>query len=319
MNQQLKIYFAPFQGITTSTFRRVYADYFKGVDKLFTPYYSKIIVGEKLPSKILASLKNQVENGIEVVPQILSNNASEILSFAKNCQQLGFKELNWNLGCPHPQVADRKKGSGLLPHPKIINEILQKVSAEIGINFSVKTRLGFYSSAELEALIPIFNRHPISELIIHARTGKQMYSGKADLEIFSHNANQSKAQLVYNGDIQTIEDYENFCLRFPEIPRLMLGRGILTDPFLPARMKGIALPVNPKAHLQKFMEELYLAYRKDKNDQLTLLNLLKEYWRYLANLFNEPIKVLRHLKKTKSFDAYEEAVAIIFKEFELIR
>lgn len=319
MNQQLKIYFAPFQGITTSTFLRVYADHFTGVDKLFMPYFSKIIVGEKLPTKILASLKNQVENGREVVPQILSNKAGEIIWFAKNCQQMGFKELNWNLGCPHPQVADRKKGSGLLPHPEIINEILQKVCSEIEIKFSVKCRLGYYSSDELEALIPIFNRHSISELIIHARTGKQMYSGQADWDSFSHYANQINTTLVYNGDILTLEDYKNYKLHLPKIPHLMLGRGILTDPFLPARIKGLDLPTNPKAHLQKFMEDLYLGYRKDKNDQLTLLNLLKEYWAYLANLFDEPVKVLRHLKKIKSFDACEEAVTIIFKDFELIR
>ena len=318
MKQQTQIYFAPFQSITTHTFRKVYSQHFSGIDKLFTPYFSKLAASEKLTSKNLKALKNQVENGVKVIPQILSKDANEIIWFAHNCQQMGFKELNWNLGCPHPQVANKKLGSGLLPYPDLVDDILQKVMQEINIPFSVKCRLGYNSSTEFTELIPVFNAHPINELTIHARTGRQLYSGQTDMDAFTRIAPQLNAPLVYNGDIFSLKDYVQFKERFPEVNNLMLGRGILTNPFLPAQIKGLDLTANPKAHLRLFMDDLYYGYRKEKNNQLSLLSALKEYWTYLVYAFDEPTKVFRKLKKCKTFDAYEDAVYAIFSEHNLI-
>ena len=318
MNQQPQIYFAPLQGITTQTFRSVFAKYFIGVDKLFTPYFTKIMPGVGLDSKKLIALKNQFESGIEVIPQILSNNADEIIWFANNCKQMGFSELNWNLGCPHPQVTNKKLGSGLLPFPEIVNEILHKVMSEINIPFSIKCRLGYYSANEFTEIIPIFNRYHIHELTIHARIGRQLYSGQTDIETFAHFAPQLNSPLVYNGDIFCKDDFLRFKMRFPEINRLMIGRGILTDPFLPSRIKGFDLPSDPKAQLRLFIDDLYYAYRKDKNNQLSLLSAMKEYWTYLSKAFDEPVKVFRKLKKCNRFDIYEDAVNKVFAEHDLL-
>jgi tRNA-dihydrouridine synthase len=318
MKPETQIYFAPFQSITTSTFRKVYTQHFSGIDKLFTPYFFKIKTDEKLSAKHLRDLKNQAENGVEVVPQILSKNASEIIGFAKNCQELGFKELNWNLGCPYPQVANKKLGSGLLQYPDLLDSIQQEVLREIEIPFSIKCRLGYQSKEEIKKLIPVFNRYALSEIIIHARIGKQLYSGETDRAAFAQIVSQLNAPLTYNGDIFNEKDFVQFKNDFPEINRLMLGRGILKDPFLPAKIKGLDLPENPKAHLRIFMEELYYAYRKEKNDQLSLLSALKEYWTYLIYAFDEPTRVFRKLKKCKSFDTYEDAVYAVFEEHNLI-
>lgn len=318
MKEQPQIYFAPFQSITTHTFRRVYSKHFDGVDKLFTPYFANISAGAKLDQKKLLALKNQSEGGIDIIPQILSKDADEILWFAQNCQKLGFKELNWNLGCPHPQVANKKLGSGLLPYPELVNDILQKVMREINIPFSIKCRLGYTSSSEIEELIPVFNSYSINELTIHARTGRQLYSGQTDRDAFARITPQLASPLVYNGDIFCMDDFLEFKLQFPEINRLMIGRGILSDPFLSARIKGMDLPTDPKTHLRHFIDDLYYAYRKEKNDQLSLLSAMKEYWTYLANTFDEPVKVFRKLKKCKSFDAYENSVHAIFEEHDLV-
>ncbi|RLD35904.1 MAG: hypothetical protein DRI74_10015 [Bacteroidetes bacterium] len=317
MKQEVQIYFAPFQSITTPTFHNIYSQYFKGVDKMFTPFFSNIKAGEKLSLKDIKALKNQKENNIEVVPQILSKDADEIIWFAQNCQQMGFKELNWNLGCPYPQVANKKSGSGLLQYPNLVNDILQKVSAEIKIPFSIKCRLGYESKNEFDELIPIFNHYPIKEITIHARTGKQMYGGEINREYFADIVSQINSPIIYNGDIFSLDDFIKFQNHFPYVNSLMLGRGILKNPFLPAKIKGLDLPVDLKPHLKLFIDNLYYAYRKEKNNQLSLLSALKEYWTYLANAFDEPNRVYRKLKKCKSFDAYEDAVNAVFEEYNL--
>lgn len=318
IQQPVSIYFAPFQGITTKPFRELYARHFQGVDKLFTPYFSNFAVGHTLPLLKQKALKDQFENGIEVVPQVLSKSAGEIISFARNCEEFGFKELNWNLGCPYPQVARKKRGSGILPFPEMVDEILEKVMQDIHISFSIKCRLGYLSEKEMEALIPVFNHYPISELTIHARIGKQLYSGKPDLDSFAESARQLHMPVVYNGDIFSSEDYTRFRNRFPEINLLMIGRGILNDPFLPSLIKGFEMPPNPEATIRAFIDDLYLAYRKERNDNPSVLNAMKEYWAYLAESFDDPVKAFRKVRKAKTFEDYEEAVAHTFDEYKWI-
>ena len=318
MADQPKIYLAPFQGITGVTFRTIYSKHFQGVDKLFTPFFTNISNDSKLPARKLAELGKPYENGIEVVPQTLSKDADEIIRFATFCQQLGFKELNWNLGCPYPMVANKKRGSGMLPYPEMVEEILAKVMAEIPIRFSVKCRLGYNSPEEIFKLIPIFNRNNISELSIHARIGKQLYTGKTDLETFQQVSSQITVPLAYNGDIFSVLDFERLNNHFPAINTWMIGRGLLSDPFLPAKIKGLPIPDDQQAQIRKFIEDLYFGYRRQLNDNVAVLGILKEYWKYLADSFDDPHQVFKNLKKVKSFDEYEEAVSFVFREYKWI-
>jgi tRNA-dihydrouridine synthase B len=316
--EQPKIYLAPFQGITGVTFRAIYSKYFQGVDKLFTPFFTNISNDSKLPARKLAEMGTPLVNGVEVVPQTLSKDAGEIIHFATFCHQLGFSELNWNLGCPYSMVANKKRGSGLLPYPEMVDEILEKVMAEIPIHFSVKCRLGYQSKEEIFKLIPIFNHHNISELTIHARLGKQLYTGETDLLTFQKAASRLTVLLAYNGDIFSVSDFKRLNKFFPAINTWMIGRGLLSDPFLPSKIKGLSIPEDQQAYIRRFIDDLYIAYRRQLNDNLAVLGILKEYWKYLAVSFDDPHQVFKNLKKVKNFEEYEEAVAFVFREYEWI-
>ena len=313
-----RIYLAPFQGITGVTFRDVYSRYFVGVDKFFTPFFNGIQHDLKLPARKLQELGQASENSVEVVPQILSKDADEIMRFAALCHRMGSGELNWNLGCPYPMVAKKKRGSGMLPFPEMIDEILCGAMSAMPIRFSVKCRLGYLSESEFDALVPVFNRHAISELTIHARIGKQLYSGETNLEAFEKAISVIQAPVVYNGDIFSIRHFMQISNRFPGISTFMIGRGLLSDPFLPARIKGLPLPASEQTHMRQFMDELYHAYRRQKNDNLSVLGNLKEYWHYVAESFNDPHKVFKQVKKVNSFGEYEAAVSVVFSDYTWI-
>lgn len=312
------IYLAPFQGITGITFRRIYSRHFQGVDKLFTPFFTAINNELKLPARKSAELGNSSENGVEVVPQVLSKDADEIIRFSQFCEGQGFRELNWNLGCPYPMVANKKRGSGMLPYPDMVDEILQKVMAETAIRFSVKCRLGYFSADEIFNLIPIFNHYNISELTIHARIGKQLYTGDPDWETFQKAISLTTIPVVYNGDIFSLNDFQQASERYRGINTWMIGRGLLSDPFLPAIIRGLPLPADEQAYIRRFMDDLYFEYRKQLNDNLAVLGILKEYWRYLAESFNDPHSVFKQLKKVVSFDEYEDAVSVVFGEYKWV-
>jgi len=270
----------------------------------------------KLSARKLAELGKSSENGVEVIPQILSKDADEIIRFAHFCDKQGFKELNWNLGCPYPMVANKKRGSGMLPYPEMVDEILQKVMDETAVRFSIKCRLGYYSPDEIFKLIPVFNQYKISELIIHARIGKQLYSGEPDLETFGKALSLLAIPVVYNGDIFSLNDFQKVNDNFPAINTWMIGRGLLSDPFLPAIVKGLPVEPDRQKAIRLFIDDLYLAYRTQLNDNPAVLGILKEYWHYLAESFNNPHKVFKKLKKVKKFDEYEAAVDVVFGEYE---
>lgn len=316
MAAHLHIYLAPFQGVTGFTFRNVFAKHFLGVDKFYTPFFTGIQNNLKLPARKTFELGLPLCENIQVVPQILSKDADEIIRFNRYCQQAGFAEVNWNLGCPFPQVADKKRGSGMLPFPEMVEEILSKVMHESSIRFSIKCRLGYNNTDEIFGLLPIFNKYSIYELSVHARLGRQLYKGNTHPNVFKEITSRAHIQLAYNGDIFSPVDFEHLQFQFPSIKAWMIGRGILYDPLLPARIKGLPLPVNEKAAIKSFVDDLYFAYRKQMNDNLSLLSVLKEYWEYLSMSFSNPHQVFKKIKRVGSFDEYEDAVSSVFDSFE---
>ncbi len=247
----------------------------------------------------------------------MSKDADEMLRFADYCHEKSQDEINWNLGCPYPRVANKKRGSGMLMFPDMVYQILEKVISESPIKWSIKCRLGYLSADEIKALAPIFNEFDISELIIHARLGKQLYKGEVDLDNFHEALSLIKAPIAYNGDIFTTTDFQKLQNRFP-ITRWMIGRGLLVDPFLPAAIMGSVLPTldDQQFAIRKFVEDLYLTYRKQMNDRPQAISVMKELWGFMAYGFNKPQKIFNTIKKCNSFESYETAVSKAFSDFQ---
>ena len=333
---ELQLSLGPFQGITDAPFRNVFKRHFGGIDKFYTPFFTGIHKEEhakNLQGEEIDPRCNDVET---LTPQILSTDAEEILRFAKQCKELGYKEINLNMGCPFPRVANKKRGCGLLPYPEKVEMMLEGVFEQIGdMKFSVKCRLGYFNPDEIDAIIPIFNRFPLSELIIHPRIGKQLYKGEADVERFKALIPYINAPLVYNGDIVSVESFERIREAVQPVNQFMLGRGILTNPFLAEQItdtRGVSLqdePVGthrmrPETHdktdrLHAYVIDLYEDRLRHAGGSPKVLGRMKELWSYLMNSFEEPQVVWRRIKKLNSLKDYEEAVEIIFKENALIQ
>ena len=310
-----EIQMAPFQGITTSVYRKVYAKHFTGIDKMFTPFFTNIYK-EGLNRRGKVELNDTILNGVPVVPQILSKDADEILRFARFVKTLGFDEVNWNLGCPFPRVAKKKRGSGILPYPDEIRKILDGVFKEMPLKFSIKSRLGYENPSEILKVVEVVNDYPVSELTVHARVGKQLYKGEVDIELLPEIIKISKTRVGYNGDIFNVEDFVRVKEKV-DVDLIMLGRGVLVDPLLPEKIKKSDIG-DETLRVKNFIEDLYFQYRKKFNDSHTALNVLKELWWYFSHSFSNPHKVFKTLKKSKSFDEYETAVKFIFEEFEWV-
>jgi tRNA-dihydrouridine synthase B len=302
---------APLRGITEAAFRDIFARFFPGFDRAVAPFISTLQGSRIKPAKFKELLPEN-NRRLPVVPQILAKNADHFIATARLLAELGYTTVNWNLGCPYPMVANKMRGSGLLPFPEKIEAFLEKVQ-DLPLAISVKTRLGRRDPGEIFALLPIFNKFPLAEVIIHPRTGIQMYKGAVDLDTFARCVELCRHPVVYNGDITSYAVYQQLARRFPTVQSWMIGRGALADPFLAARIKHMALPADPLQIVADFHEELLACYQEMLSGPSPVLGRMKELWFYLAGSFANGSKILKKIQKTKKLEAYREITGEIFQ------
>ena len=305
---------SPLQGFTDFRFRNAINKYFGGIDTYYSPYIrlnGKLVIKPSYERDLLP--ENNI--GLEVIPQIITNDADEFLFVAKYVKDLGYKELNWNLGCPYPMVTKSGMGSGLICNPEKINTILDRVHSESDIIVSMKMRLGYDTTEEILDVLPILDTYPIKNIAIHARIGKQLYKGGVHLDAFQKCIDNTKHKLYYNGDIKSVAKFREMQERFPTIDHWMIGRGLISDPFLPSmiRQNTLEYPKNKMELFSAFHDTLYGIYSESLSGSTHLLLKMYHLWEYFAVTFSNPHKVLKKIKKAQSIRNYELAVAEIFK------
>jgi tRNA-dihydrouridine synthase len=269
---------APMQGLTELMFRKVYHTCFPGaLDLAISPFLS-LTHGNLADAwiKIDDVLPEANQDSIPVIPQILGKEPIEFVELANRLHEIGYSEVNWNIGCPMRRVTAKHRGSGILPYPDEVRSILDYIMPRLRPALSVKMRLGLHSPDEIFNLIPILNDYPLLNITIHPRTGKQQYSGQVDLDTFEQTLPLLKHQVIYNGDLCTVADFRRLRQRFPKIQHYMIGRGILYDPLLPLKIKNNH-PADLKATL------LFVTALSDAINQLPIreesrMRKTKEYW-----------------------------------------
>jgi len=259
----MKLSLAPIQGMTNAFYRNYYADFFGGFDSYYSPFINTLAI-DKCSDALFKDLTPENNTGnLTVIPQLLSNNPINFKHYADIICELGYKEINWNIGCPYPMVTKKKKGSGILTHPELVEAMLDEICKNDHYEVSVKMRLGMHDTSEGEKIVQLLNGYPIKNVIIHGRTGDQKYKGTVDLDAFETLYNACQHKVIYNGDIFTFADYEHISERFPKIDEFMLGRGALQDPFLARQiLQGGQVTTNKIEVIRQFHEAVlghYLA------------------------------------------------------------
>jgi len=310
-----QVILAPLRGFTDAVYRTVHARHFPGVDLAVAPFV--VAAGGRASLKALADLRPEANLLMPVIPQVLGNDAASFLELCQRLGNLGYGSVNWNLGCPFPMVARKRRGSGLLPHPERIAAFLDEVAPRLSLQLSVKARLGYANPEEIFALLPIFDRHGLEALVIHPRTGVQLYDGTVDLERFAACLAASRQPVVYNGDIVTRADFQRLSNRFPRVTQWMVGRGVLIDPLLPARIKGLPLPADPAGALHRFYEDLADTYARRLSGPGHLLDRMKGFWRYASQGFEDGETVWRQIRRTKDITRYRRLAAAVFADCPL--
>ncbi|MBN1525853.1 MAG: tRNA-dihydrouridine synthase family protein [Spirochaetales bacterium] len=303
----MPLYLAPLEGLTNYLFRKTFCSHFTGVDKAFTPFLTTN-KNRKFKNRDLKELEKL--EGMNIIPQIMSNNADDFAAMSNQLFDLGFDEINWNTGCPYPTVVAKKKGAGLLPYPDMIDRILDQVMARSPCTFSVKTRLGLNTVDDFIELIPVFNRYPLTELIIHPRTAVQKYSGTCDRNFVKFVISEIACPVCYSGDINSLEEYHQLIAGIPSLHSVMIGRAAVSRPFIFEEIKSNTPFSRAQGEKQilVFQEELRKQYEQVLSGDAHLLHKMKDCWKYFGQYFGDDKKLFKILK-AKTRTAFIEAVA----------
>lgn len=308
---EVKLYLAPLEGITGYVYRNALEKYFSGADRYFTPFIAPD-QNKILRTKERRDVLPENNHVPDLVPQILTNNAQHFIQTAQALMDMGYREVNLNLGCPSATVVSRRRGSGLLAFPQELDRLLGEIFDGTDMKVSVKTRIGSESAGEARALMEIYRKYPLSELIIHPRTQKQLYRGQADQELFAELLDGFSFPVCYNGDILTQKDYNDFIQKYPQVRRVMLGRGAIADPALFRQIRtGEA---TDRKRLRDFHDEILAGYRKAFGEDKNAMFRMKEIWIYMFRLFPDCEKYAKQIKKSQSLAQYICAVDAIFAQ-----
>lgn len=317
----MKLQLAPMEGITTYIYRNAHARHFGKMDKYYTPFLA-LHKEKEFNHKERQEILPEHNEGLCVVPQVLTNSSEDFLRAAKKLKDLGYDEININMGCPSGTVTTKAKGAGMLEDPARLDKFLVEVFENTPVDISIKTRLGMEKTDEWEDLLQIYNKYPIKELIIHARVRADFYQNTPNWEAFAYAVESSKNPICYNGDIFSVEDYCKFQAHFPGIDNVMIGRGLLTNPFLAGEInsvncdttEAVFLGLNKEMYskLQAFHDELYSEYGKILSGDQNVLFKMKEIWTYMIKLWPDAEKQQKAIRKAKKCLEYERAVRELF-------
>nr|WP_317325152.1 tRNA-dihydrouridine synthase family protein [uncultured Flavonifractor sp.] len=305
---------APMEGLTTVYYRQALARWFGGVDRWFTPFLTPT-QDHRFTKRELREVLPEQNGALPTVPQLLTRSADDFLWAAGELAAMGYREVNLNLGCPSGTVVAKGKGSGFLAHPEELDIFLDKICSGAPCAISVKTRIGLTDPAEFPALLAIYRKYPLAELIVHPRVRTDMYKNTPRWDCFGAALEGSPFPVCYNGDLYTPGDAAALLAAFPGTERLMLGRGLAGDPALARRLKGG--PAACRSELEGFVDQVYESYAQAFDSRRNAMLRMKEVWFYLIHLFQGGEKLSKRIKKARDPLDYEGAVRAVFQELEL--
>lgn len=292
----MKLYFAPLEGITTYTYRNVHNEMFGMCDEYFAPFITPTD-DERLTIKNMRGIMPE-NNSVNLRVQCLTNSEKAFVKFSKRVSELGYREVNLNLGCPSGTVVSKGRGARALCDLYKLDKFLEYIYSNSALDISIKTRTGFYSHDEFDDIMKIYNKYPISELIVHPRVREEFYKGKPNMESFKLAYFMCNTKLCYNGNILYALDYENIIKNYPELYSVMIGRGAVRNPAIFREIKGgKALCTNELISFSNELEKRYMLLLKSDTNTL---HKIKEIWAFAIENFPDETKIAKAIKKSKT-------------------
>ena len=307
--------FAPLEGITTALYRRLHYEYFPGVDRYYSPFLSPTQDHLFTPRE-KREFFPEYNQGYPFIPQILTKNSEDFLWAAHELSAMGYPEVNLNLGCPSGTVTAKGKGCGMLSNPQALDQFLDRIYSDAPCKISIKTRLGMENPEEFHQILDIYHQYPLSELIIHPRVRKDFYRHPVRKDVFQQAFDVSSVPISYNGSINTVDDFNKCQDDFPGLTSIMIGQGMVSDPFLAGRI--IQNATSNRQQLRSFLDALLDGYTEQFGNRINAMKRMKDIWFYQIRLFADSERYGKKILKAKNVEEYDLAVSSVFRDLDLL-
>src|SRR4029077_10017947 len=220
-----------------------------------------------------------------VVAQMIGNDIPSLLRTVRELQEYPIAAIDLNLGCPAPVVYRKCAGGGLLREPQRVDAILGALRDAVKIKFTVKTRIGFDTPDVFSELLPIFAKHSLDLLTVHARTVKEMYRTEVHYEFIARAVAALACPVLANGNVYSALKADEV-LRSTGARGLMIGRGAIRNPWLFHQIRqhrtGETLFVPRGLDLLDYVRVLYEAVCSPDVCESAQVQKMKKYMNYLG-------------------------------------
>ena len=277
----IPIHFAPLQGYTDDVYRRIHHELMGGIQTYYTPFLR--MEGGGVRSKDMRDIRPEFNEGVPVVPQIIVKSMKEFDFLTGIVEEKGYTRVDINMGCPFPLQAKHGRGSGLLAHVDIIEEMAKAIAAKSQLKFSVKMRLGWENANEWRPVLDVLNSTPLEQITLHPRIGTQQYKGSVSMEAFEEFYKLCKHPLIYNGDVTSVDDIRKLEEMYPKLAGVMIGRGLLARPSLALEYaSGVELSWEKRRSLLlDFHDRMKAHYETTANSETQVHSRLRLFWEYM--------------------------------------
>lgn len=296
MNSQLNIYSAPLQGYTDHIWRNNHAKYFGGITRYYTPFLR--LEKGAIRNHDIKDINPDV-NSTAAVPQIIACKPQEAITLIDTIKNLGYTSIDINFGCPHPPVALKHKGAGMLKYPDEFKEFLLAIKQYKDIDFTVKMRLGWDDSKQWQEIMPLMDIIKPSHITVHPRIGTQKYKGELDIMQFEALLASSNYPIIYNGNIDTLANAIAIKEKYPNLAGIMVGRGLISHPYLTSTNAS-------NQSVTDFHDSLMEAYTNSyTGGEGQIVNKMKSLWELF--LPEADHKARKAIKKSHTLQQYASA------------
>ena len=302
----IPIHFAPLQGYTDDVYRRIHHELMGGIQTYYTPFLR--MEGGGVRSKDMRDIRPEFNEGVPVVPQIIVKSMKEFDFLTGIVEEKGYTRVDINMGCPFPLQAKHGRGSGLLAHVDIIEEMAKAIAAKSQLKFSVKMRLGWENVNEWRPALDILNSTPLEQITLHPRIGTQQYKGSVSMEVFEEFYKLCKHPLIYNGDVTSVDDIRKLEEMYPKLAGVMIGRGLLARPSLALEYaSGVELSWEKRRSLLlDFHDRMKAHYETTANSETQVHSRLRLFWEYMEEELGR--KTYKKIMKAGNLKNYLSAV-----------
>ncbi len=305
-DNKIPVLAAPLQGVTDNVWRMAQHSVFGGVDAYYAPFM-RVEHGE-VRRKDLRDVTPDRNAGITLIPQILACQPSHALMMVEALQQMGYRRIDINLGCPFPPIAMHRKGSGMLAHPDLTEALFMALATVEGIEYSVKMRLGWDKNDQWRTILPLMDIIKPVNIAVHPRIGKQQYKGELDIDQFEALLSASAWPVIYNGNLHTVEDIEAVARRYHDIDAVMVGTGLAANP-------GMLAPDATSDDYRRFHDRLVDGYSEQLNGgEAQLVRHLQDIWQNF--LPGTGHKLFKAIRKSRTLEQYQAAATAALNDVD---